>query len=155
MKALPDNSYGVIPVGNDRVGILYLLIRHVNGGHWAFPKGHANEGEEAIEAARRELAEETGITDYSIIGSITFREQYTFRREGQIYDKTVQYFLAQVNDADTVEVIPQQAEVSDFKWVPYEEALGSITFEESRELLKRVNLYLTTTLPLPSSLYGK
>lgn len=142
MDTLPDNSYGVIPVANDNGRVLYLLIRHVKGGHWAFPKGHANEGEEAIEAARRELAEETGITDYSIIDDITFSEQYTFWREGQIYDKTVQYFLALVNDADTTQVILQEAEVSDFKWATYEEALGSITFEESRALLKRVNVYL-------------
>ncbi|MBF0564432.1 MAG: NUDIX domain-containing protein [Nitrospirae bacterium] len=78
MKALPDNSYSFIPVANDNGRVLYLLIRHVKGVHWAFPKGHANEDEKAIEAAKRELAEKTGITDYSIIGDITFREQYTF-----------------------------------------------------------------------------
>ena len=38
-----------------------LLIRHVNGGHWAFPKGHVEKGETEEQTALREILEETGL----------------------------------------------------------------------------------------------
>jgi 8-oxo-dGTP pyrophosphatase MutT (NUDIX family) len=59
--ATTDFSCGVIPwrltPGGERE---YLLIQH-NAGHWSFPKGHPEAGEDDLVAARRELAEETGI----------------------------------------------------------------------------------------------
>lgn len=38
-----------------------LLIKHLNSGHWSFPKGHVEEGETEVETAIREIKEETGI----------------------------------------------------------------------------------------------
>ena len=38
-----------------------LLIRHKNGGHWGFPKGHVEDRETEEETARREIWEETGL----------------------------------------------------------------------------------------------
>jgi bis(5'-nucleosidyl)-tetraphosphatase len=143
MEPLYDNSFGIIPVYRSGSEIRYLLILHVKGRHWAFPKGHANEGESPEDAAQREFTEESGITDYSLIGDGTFTENYTFLRDGRRYEKTVLYYTAVVND---VTVTPQQTEIEDFKWAGYEEALGLITFEESRELLNRVHRYLTGKL---------
>ncbi|MBD3304395.1 NUDIX domain-containing protein, partial [Candidatus Woesearchaeota archaeon] len=39
----------------------YLLVKHKEGGHWDFPKGHAEEGETEEETALREIYEETGL----------------------------------------------------------------------------------------------
>ena len=38
-----------------------LLIRHKNGGHWSFPKGHVETGETEPQTALREIKEETGL----------------------------------------------------------------------------------------------
>ena len=48
-----------------------LLIKHINSGHWSFPKGHVEEGETEEETAKREIMEETGI-DVNL--DTTFRE---------------------------------------------------------------------------------
>lgn len=37
-----------------------LLLKHVSG-HWVFPKGHIEAGEDALQAALREVAEEAGV----------------------------------------------------------------------------------------------
>lgn len=53
-----------------RAGMLEVLLVHPGGpfwahkddGAWSIPKGEVNPGEDLLVAARRELAEETGIT---------------------------------------------------------------------------------------------
>ena len=32
-----------------------LLIKHANGGHWSFPKGHVEAGETELQTAEREI----------------------------------------------------------------------------------------------------
>ena len=38
-----------------------LLIKHKFGGHWSFPKGHVEKGENEFQTALREVKEETGL----------------------------------------------------------------------------------------------
>ena len=40
----------------------FLLLHHTVG-HWDFPKGNIEAGEDELETARREIFEETGIQD--------------------------------------------------------------------------------------------
>jgi bis(5'-nucleosidyl)-tetraphosphatase len=51
----------------------YLLLKY-GLGHWEFVKGHIEKGETEKETIMRELEEETGITDASIIEG--FKEKY-------------------------------------------------------------------------------
>jgi 8-oxo-dGTP pyrophosphatase MutT (NUDIX family) len=132
--ALIEHSFGVIPVYRKGDKTYFLIIQH-NAGHWAFPKGRAEKGETELETARRELREETGITDVSISADRTFEERYTRTKwgsPGQQVDKTVRYFLGMVHDP---KIKLQQAEVQDSKWATYEEARGLITFDASRKVL--------------------
>jgi 8-oxo-dGTP pyrophosphatase MutT (NUDIX family) len=131
---LIEHSFGVIPVYQKGGQTYFLIIQH-NAGHWAFPKGRAEKGETELETARRELREETGITDVSISADRVFEERYTRTKWGsprQQVDKTVRYFLGMVHDP---KIRLQQAEVQDSKWVTYEEARGLITFDASRKVL--------------------
>lgn len=57
-KARKVSSMGIVlsKTGPD----LEVLILE-NGGEWVFPKGHVEEGEDLVEAALREVLEETGV----------------------------------------------------------------------------------------------
>lgn len=46
-----------------RVGEQWLLCRHRERDTWEFPGGHREAGEDIYDTARRELWEETGVTD--------------------------------------------------------------------------------------------
>lgn len=51
-----------------------VLVVNQNGDSWSLPKGHIDAGETALRAARREIAEESGITElrfYGRLGSYT------------------------------------------------------------------------------------
>ena len=40
-----------------------ILVVNQNGNSWSLPKGHLDSGEDALSAARREIHEESGISD--------------------------------------------------------------------------------------------
>ena len=56
-----EKSCGAVVFRNKNDNIQVLLIRHLNGGHWAFPKGHVEKGETEEQTALREILEETGL----------------------------------------------------------------------------------------------
>lgn len=130
-----EQSFGVIPVYRKDGQTYFLLVQH-NSGHWSFPKGHAEPGESEMEAARRELREETGIRDVTLYPEPTFEERYTktaWHNPRQTVAKTVRYFLGIVRDP---RVRLQAAEVQDYRWATYDEARAIITYDATRRLLE-------------------
>lgn len=127
-----DYSVGVIPIHVEAGVRRYLLVQHV-AGHWGFPKGHPDKGETMRETALRELAEETGITDVTLLGRHTVSETYFFtKRSGKTVRKLVDYFLGVVPEPS---VVPQPKEVVDFAWGDAEETAARLTFDEGRSVL--------------------
>ncbi len=134
---LHDQSFGIIPFSRRQGKIFLLLVQHRVGEHWAFPKGHREEGETALEAAMREFEEETGISDYRVVShQESFEERYTFFSEKRkdFLDKTVRYFLAEVFSE---KVLPQEEEILDFRWALPEEALNLLTFPEAKRICQQ------------------
>lgn len=144
-----DVAFGVIPVfyppGNLEQPRRYLLILH-NKGHWGFPKGHADPGETERETAQRELREETGLTEYTLMEGARFVEQYRFTNaKGLEIHKTVVYFLARIDPSPSQpepQVTIQIAELADYRWCTYGQGLELITFEASRGVLQECETYL-------------
>jgi bis(5'-nucleosidyl)-tetraphosphatase len=126
-----DRSYVIIPVHSGAAGMRFLVIRH-RAGHWGFPKGHAEAGEDAITAARRELEEETGLRDYVLLDAAPICERYRYRRDGRDTAKTVLFFVAR---AETTDVLPQPEEIRDFAWLAASEAAARLSFDSGRETL--------------------
>lgn len=149
-----DRSIGVIPVYVRPDGTrLFCLVKHVSvsastsgksmrGGHWAFPKGHPEAGESVQGTALRELAEETGIDAITLDTLRTFTEQYFFEKEGIRYEKEVTYFVGFVDS--TAYTIPEafRGEILELRWLPYEQALALITYDEARDVLTQAVNYL-------------
>lgn len=57
----------------------YYLLLHYQSGHWDFPKGHIEEGENEITTVKREAEEETGLKDLQIIEGFKEHIKYFFK----------------------------------------------------------------------------
>jgi len=134
MAAREFISYGVVPIFKD--GDIYrTVIVHNQMGHWGLPKGTPEEGEEPLETAVRELTEETGIQNITIDTTRTFEQRFMVERDGTKVSKTVMYY---VGIADDMSQNGELIEVRGAKWVTLEEAEELLTFEEPKEILRRV-----------------
>ncbi len=112
-----------------------LLIKHMNGGHWAFPKGHVEGEETEIETAMREIKEETGIN--AVIDN-RFREVITYSPKKDVI-KDVVYFFATTNE---YKINVQQEEVCESKWVDLNDAANCVTYKHDKELIaKAIEFY--------------
>lgn len=122
-----ETSCGCIITKNNKV----LLVYEKRGNFWGFPKGHMEEGETEIETALREVKEEVGI-DVKINPEKRYPINYIIGNE---IDKTTVLYLA---TPITEDVVMQEAEIENFKWCSYEEALETLTFDNWKELFKEV-----------------
>jgi bis(5'-nucleosidyl)-tetraphosphatase len=120
--------------------VKYLLL-YYGGDHWDFVKGEVEEGESEEETARRELEEETGLTDAQFIDDFREEISYFFRSAGQTIYKQVVYFLVQVTSS-TVKLSYEHAE---YTWLDYDEALEKLTFKNARDVLKKAHEFLQKT----------
>src|SRR5690242_3683688 len=92
MPVRHERSAGALLYRGDERDPHFLVLDY--GKHWDYAKGHVEKGEDDATAARRELMEETGITDADIDPDFRHEMTYFFqhRRKGLI-KKTVVYFL--------------------------------------------------------------
>ena len=106
------------------------------GSHWSFPKGRLEKGETNLEAAIRELREETGLTHPRVIPGFHREIRYFFRhRRRGLIDKAVVYFLAEVIEGN----VTLSVEHVGATWLPMEQAIATLTWPNDRELLRHAH----------------
>ncbi|MCD6547308.1 MAG: NUDIX domain-containing protein [Nanoarchaeota archaeon] len=116
---------------------IYLLL-HYGSGHWDFVKGHIEKGEDEITTVKRETYEETGITDLKIIPGFRERIRYFFRRGKEVVYKEVIFYLAETKQ----EKVKLSYEHVGYIWLPYEDALRQLTFENAKNVLRKAHAHI-------------
>ena len=130
-----EKSCGVIAFQQQENTPHILLICHRYGGHWAFPKGHVEQGETEEQTALRELEEETGMQAMLRSG---YREITTYSPARGVR-KDVVMFVGEIYGG-TLRAQPE--EVRALALVPYEEALTRLTYLADRQLLEKAKPFL-------------
>tara|TARA_B100000686_G_scaffold32432_1_gene33891 strand:+ start:1058 stop:1480 length:423 start_codon:yes stop_codon:yes gene_type:complete len=130
---IEERSAGVI-LFNKTDGIQFLILKYPSG-HWDFVKGNIEEGEKEEETVKRELFEETGINSLQIHRGFNEKVEYNYYKKNRKVHKIVSYYLAETDQKE----IKLSDEHLDSKWSDYEDLMKLITFENSREILKKGN----------------
>ena len=111
-------SCGVVVARKTDTGWLTLMLRAFH--HWDFPKGIRERGEEPMQAAIREVGEETGVTELSFDWGDRYFETGPYSR-----GKIARYFIATTTQ-EKVEmgISPETGEPEhhEWRWVTFDEA---------------------------------
>jgi putative (di)nucleoside polyphosphate hydrolase len=115
-------------------------------GTWQMPQGGIDEGEEPIDAARRELAEETGIVDVSVLAELPEWLTYELpdglpdppRWRSRYRGQRQRWFAFRYRGTDdAIDLAVEEPEFDAWRWVPLAEVVDLIV-PFKREVYARV-----------------
>jgi len=123
-----ETSCGVVLVNLGSI----LLLQYPQG-HWDLPKGHVEKDDDNnYETAKRELKEETGISELSLIENFEYRTEYQFKHKGKRKSKQVYWYIATTEEIS----INLSKEHHNYVWLDWELAIEQATHTETKELIK-------------------
>jgi 8-oxo-dGTP pyrophosphatase MutT (NUDIX family) len=127
---------GLVVREEDGVAEVALIARLNRAGRleWCLPKGHLEGDETPVEAAVREIAEETGIIGEPVrpLGTI----DYWFTADGRRIHKTVHHFLLRATGGRLGVEGDPDAEAVDAAWVPVPELGTRLAFPNERRIAR-------------------
>lgn len=127
----PTSGGIIFRLTKDKKDIEILLIQD-SKERWTIPKGHIEPGETAKMTARREIEEETGLRNISILawlGKIHFK----YRRLDKLVLMTTQVYLVQA--LDEKERPTAEKWMKGIRWFSFAEALDAIEYEDIEKLM--------------------
>ena len=122
---------GIIINNNGKV-----VVVNQNHDSWSLPKGHVDDGETLLDAAIREIYEETGIQNPKFIKPIGSFGRYRIGLDGNddlSHYKTIHIFLFESNQA---KLIPIDKNNPEAKWLTYKEAEKILTHPNDKKFFK-------------------
>ncbi len=141
-----EKSVGGVMFRKQDDKILFLLLRY-RSWQWDFPKGHSEEGESEEQTLRRELLEETGISQISILPSFRRSVFYFYKAKGNerieriekgrgvnIFKRAIFYCVQTQISEVTIDF-----ENKDFVWLSFEDARSRLGNDDSRRILTLAN----------------
>lgn len=137
---IKEKSCGALVYRERQEKLDLLLIKHCCGGHWSFPKGHVESGENELQTALREIKEETGLEVTLLDG---FRQSVEYFPKPHV-KKQVVYFLGHPRGDDTV--YRQEEEISEYRWCPLDDADDLVTFKNDKNLIREARKFLAGAL---------
>lgn len=141
MSKQPRSVQVVVFHESDR-GRTYLLLKRIAayGGHWQTVTGSLEPGETHLEAARRELAEETGIAaspedfiDLHLVNNFEIAPEWRHRFAPGVTHNEEVCFAVQ---APNLDIRMEPGEHDQYCWREYEAALDMIYWESTRRALR-------------------
>lgn len=129
--------------GREDNEIYYLLLHYPSSSkakrdYWDLPKGHIEKGEDILDTVRREVLEETGLGGIEFIEGFKETIRYFFRIGKENILKFVTFFLAETKTKE-IKISPEHI---GYKWLPYQESLSLLTYENAKEILKKANIFI-------------
>lgn len=128
-----DNCAGGIVIGD---GGTIALVHNKHTGTWGFPKGGV-EGDETDEAAaRREITEETGITELEFIDDLGTYERDALSSTPE--HKKVKQIHLYLFAAPQHSPLAPSLEIAEARWVPMRDVAAALTIPKDQAFFAMV-----------------
>ena len=126
------SSGGIIArLAQDKLKILLIKDSY---GRWTWPKGKIENGESKEAAAKREIAEEVGLSSIDMIRELD-KIEYVYKLKDQPIFKTVYLFLFELVKDE--KLAPLEKEIQDAVWASPSEALEKLDYKGAKEIMQR------------------
>jgi ADP-ribose pyrophosphatase YjhB (NUDIX family) len=115
----------------------FVLVVKQRDNTWSLPKGHVEPGESLINAARREIFEESGVSGLTYLGSLgSYKrlKKWSARFQGEEI-KEIHVFLFR---SDQENLNPIDMDNPEAQWVPREAVVELLSYEEDKSFFKKV-----------------
>jgi 8-oxo-dGTP pyrophosphatase MutT (NUDIX family) len=126
-------SAGGVVVCDGQVITIVPVKRAADGQRvLGLPKGHLDGDETPEQAARREVAEETGVEAELVekLGDVAYR----YDRRGRAINKVVRFYLFHYRSGDLAD---HDHEIEEASWMPLGQAIEELSYDGEREMVRR------------------
>ncbi len=133
MSSEREVSAGGVVVHDGQVLVIVPTRRAADGSQvLALPKGHLDKGETIVQAATREVREETGMVVEPLqeLGEV----RYWYMRDRRRVAKSVHFFLFRLLGGDLAD---HDDEVLEARWMGLSEAQKALSYAGEREMVAR------------------
>jgi ADP-ribose pyrophosphatase YjhB (NUDIX family) len=111
-----------------------ILVVNQNGDSWSLPKGEVNPNETKIQAAKREIYEESGVKNLTFIKTLGSYQRFRLGKDGKDDKnsplKDITIFLFSTTDKDLKPIDPHNPEA---RWVDKEEVAKILSHPKDKE----------------------
>ena len=130
----------VFRAGNDRIDVVIVAVGGNN--RWQLPKGLVEKDENPEIAAVREAREEGGTESEAVEHIETVEYWYAGLDKGERvrFHKRVHFYLLRYLSGDTSN---HDWEVNEARWVPIDEAMGQLAFDNERRVVAQAKQLIT------------
>ncbi len=116
-----------------------VLVVNQRGNSWSLPKGHVDPGEEILEAARREIHEESGVSKLELVRKLGSYERHRISKDGKGEDlsekKQIHMFLFRTDQDELAPTDPMNPEA---RWISRNQVGKMLTHPRDREFFASI-----------------
>ncbi len=114
-----------------------IVVVSQKGTSWSLPKGHIEQGEDALAAARREIYEESGLSNLQLVEELGSYRRGKLGASGEDDAselKTIFMFLFTTNETELRPIDPDNPEAL---WIDKDQAAALLTHPKDKEFFNR------------------
>jgi len=116
-----------------------VLVVDQRGTSWSLPKGHIDDGETPLQTAKREIYEESGISDLEFVEELGSYQRHKIPNNGKGEDKselkTIYMFLFTTTQN---KLKPLDSHNHQAKWLKKEEVSDQLTHIKDKEFFQSI-----------------